>query len=384
MGSLEELLGQARAVRPLRAAVESGRPHHAFLFAGPHGVGKCTAALGFARILLCQGRPAERFEACGACRSCTLWAQGETEALDPTAWPHPDLHVVTKELARFSANRELRDRKLTAIPVDLLRERVVGGRTGDGRFCEAPAHKSSQLGGARVFVLDQAEWLEEAAQNALLKTLEEPPAGTHLILVTAAEHKLLPTIRSRCERVGFARLSDEALRAWLARQEAAPEEDAQAALWRFADGSPGRLALAQRYGLRSWQETLRPAMEQMRAGRYPARLGGQLKQMIENFASARVQESENASKDAANREAAGLLLAMVAAELRTGLAQAAEAAPVGDPLAGERTCLPWLRALDAVERAEHELAGNTNLTLVAEHLVAGVHEALAEEKQASA
>src|SRR5690606_4650358 len=120
------------------------------------------------------------------------------------AWPHPDLHVVTKELARYSEDRSTRERKLTQIPVDVLRTELI-----------EPVYRAAQMGHGKVFIVDEAELLNDAGQNAMLKTLEEPPAGTTIILVTSIQDRLLPTIRSRCQRVAFVPLPDSVVSRWL-------------------------------------------------------------------------------------------------------------------------------------------------------------------------
>ena len=397
---MDEIVGQNEAVRALDAALSSGRLAHAHVFAGPEGVGKRTTALAFARVLLCHDPASDeagRWRACGACAACRAHETGAG---------HPDLHVVRKELALHSANPELRRRKLLRIPVDLLRERMLGGRSGDGRVHEAPAHMRPHLGHRKVFVVDEAELLDDAAQNALLKTLEEPPAGTHLILVTSAEDRLGPTIRSRCQRVGFAPLDREAITAWAERYAARRREaiDAElasatqkkqrerltaerdelaalddAALERlrfFAGGSIGRAELALRFGLLEWQSAVLPALDEMAAGRFSPELGKRMRERIEGFAKAWVEAHDNASKDAANRRGAELMLGLVAERLRDGLRARAAAAP-GDPAAGERAAAPWLHALEAVHRCEGELAAHAHLGLACDHLAHGLYEALA-------
>ena len=136
---MNRILGQARAVEALASAYRSGRFHHAWIFAGPMGVGKLTAAVEFAKILLDPGAPLDPRK----------YEPGETARLIE-AGTHPDLHVIRKELSAYSDNSRLRDRLLSNIPLDLLRERVIGGRTGDGRFHEGPAYKTPVLGHAKA------------------------------------------------------------------------------------------------------------------------------------------------------------------------------------------------------------------------------------------
>ncbi|MEL7087151.1 MAG: hypothetical protein AAGL98_01715, partial [Planctomycetota bacterium] len=223
---MDAILGQTHALDQLHAQLTSGRVHHAQIFHGPAGVGKFTTALALAKVLLCHAPErdlAGRVTACGGCVSCLTFRPAPEEA-GPDATPgagagaaagagagagafpgvaHPDLHVVNKELARYSDDRQVRDRKLTSIPVDVLRTALI-----------EPAYLGAQLNHGKVFIVDEAELLNAAGQNVLLKTLEEPPTpddntgggGTTIILVTANEDRLLPTIRSRCQRIAFVPL----------------------------------------------------------------------------------------------------------------------------------------------------------------------------------
>ncbi len=176
MPTFADLHGQDRAVAVLRAAIARGRLHHALLFAGPSGVGKRTAALALASALNCEVAPGE---GCGTCGVCTRIAEGM----------HPD--VIT--LAREGAAQ--------IVPIETVRAQVVAA-------VALPPHEARE----RLFLIDEATSLQPAAANALLKTLEEPPARTRFVLMTVAPDQLLPTIRSRCQRIGFAPLAAEARR----------------------------------------------------------------------------------------------------------------------------------------------------------------------------
>jgi DNA polymerase-3 subunit delta' len=151
----------------LRAAIGGGRVHHAYLFTGPPGAGKRDAALGLASALNCLEAPGEGCDRCGACDRI---AQGL----------HPDVVTMAREGAA------------QIIPIETVREVIT--RTA------LPPHEAR----VRVFIVDEATALQGAAANAMLKTLEEPPRSTMFILSTVAPDQLLPTIRSRCQRVSFA------------------------------------------------------------------------------------------------------------------------------------------------------------------------------------
>jgi DNA polymerase-3 subunit delta' len=169
-----EILGQERVVSHLKTAMAAGRLSHAYLFMGPAGVGRSTTARALAAALNCaQSR--EDGDACGTCPSCRRLAAGT----------HPDFLVIAPEESKTQINiekiRELR--RLTSYP-------PLGG-------------------GWRVVLIRPAEALSavnDAAANALLKTLEEPPARHLLVLTARGEADLLPTIVSRCHKLAFAPL----------------------------------------------------------------------------------------------------------------------------------------------------------------------------------
>ncbi len=172
MFNLAEIRGQERVVAQLRRALAQDRVAHAYLFVGPPGVGKYQTGLALAATLNCTERahPSDQ-PACGACDSCLKIAAGQ----------HPDVQT----LERQGAAR--------IIPIETIRQQVIPRLAG-------PPHE----GRVRVFLIEEATSLQGPSANALLKTLEEPPPRTHFILATSAPDQLLPTIRSRCQRIGFA------------------------------------------------------------------------------------------------------------------------------------------------------------------------------------
>jgi len=202
----EEIVGQQDAISSLRRLLAAGRMPHAFVFRGPEGVGKAMVARILCAALLCES---EAGEACGNCRSCATLERGY----------HPDLTWVTFE------PRERGGELRKTIVVDQIRElvRLAGVSPREGR--------------RRVFVIDPADRMNPEAQNGLLKTLEEPPGRTVLLLIASRPHMLLPTVRSRCFLLGFSKLSPVDL-AGLLRRRGLPEGEARmrAAL---AGGRPG-------------------------------------------------------------------------------------------------------------------------------------------------
>jgi hypothetical protein len=191
----------------------------------------------------------------------------------------------------------MRDRKQTNIPLDLLRELMIGGTVGDGKTFDSPVWRTAYFGHNKVFIIDEAELLDPYGQNALLKTLEEPPAGTYIFLVTTQEERLLPTIRSRCQRVAFRALDAGAMQAWFDRAEV----PAEARVWlaEFSEGAPGAAELAHKHGLRAWSDELLPRFAAVEDGRFDGGLADRLAELVGDFAERVVKENPKASKEAA-------------------------------------------------------------------------------------
>jgi DNA polymerase-3 subunit delta' len=337
---MQQILGQDRAIEVLRGALGSGRLHHAWIFSGPPGVGKFTTAVEFARILLDpDAGPTLTGEiAADPDGTCSRLIDAGT---------HPDLHVIRKELALFSE---------VNIPLDVLREHVIGGRTRD-KVHEGPAYRKASLGHGKVFIFDEAELMDRYGQNALLKTLEEPPPHTYLLLITARPDRLLPTIHSRTQHVHFGPLDDEAMAEWMQRgalDVAGPERDWIAS---FCSGSPGIAVLAAEYGFYAWQEGLAPMLEQLERGTYPAGMGELLAQQVEDFATAWVKAHKNASKDAANKDGIRHVLGFLAAHVRRHLRASEESA-----------ARYWADVIELIREAEMQVATNVNLKHVLENL----------------
>jgi DNA polymerase-3 subunit delta' len=200
---------------PLRALLaQRATLAHALLVTGATGTGKRNFAMHLAQALLCEAPRGDGL-ACGACASCVYFVAGQ----------HPDFRLI--ELDAAEDDGEVKHRN--EIPVDdirALRELV-----------QLTAHR----GGRRVVVVDPAEGMNRAAANAFLKTLEEPPPGTFLVLVSHQPGRLPATIVSRCRRVALPRPPREAALRWLAAQGVAAPENALAQ----AHGAPvTALALA--------------------------------------------------------------------------------------------------------------------------------------------
>ncbi len=347
----------------LSEAYASNRLAHAWIFHGPQGVGKRTCAELFAAALLHGGaaRPA-RGKTVGV---LTAW-WGTDAHREVAAGKAAGFHLIRKELAKFSDDPEIRARKQTTIPVDVLREFLIepAARSAAQRDgCDL-----SKAGIQKVFVVDEAELLGDSAQNVLLKTLEEPARGMLIILITAAEDRLLPTIRSRCQRIAFTSLSDREMTAWL--EENHPEVGADQRQWllHFAEGSPGQALAAVEYDLHSWHCQVVSIVDSINGGRFPAGAGSALEAVVKEFAEARVAAlGEAASKEAANKLGAKYLFQVLGCHFK-----ALVRAGVRD---GRRVELERaLGFMDCVRAAELAIARNVNLGLALSDLVIAMNE----------
>jgi DNA polymerase-3 subunit delta' len=213
--SWQGIHGHDDVVDRFRRSIERGRLATTFLFVGPPGVGKHSLALKLAQALLCPMAPAERLEPCGQCPSCAQVA----------ARTHPDLLRVAKPADK------------SEIPVALL----IGPK--ERRMDEGLCHDISLkpfMGGRRIAIIDDADFLNEEGANALLKTLEEPPPRSVMILIGTSIGRQLPTIRSRSQLVRFRPLDEDVLRDLLLEHGVVAEEAQARRLAAHAGGSLAR------------------------------------------------------------------------------------------------------------------------------------------------
>jgi DNA polymerase III subunit delta' len=184
--------GHDSIAEQFKERLQRGRLGSSFLFVGPSGIGKRFLARRLAMTLLCPAA-GPSFAACGTCLSCTQIESGN----------HPDILFVSKPADR------------TVIPIDMF----VGDREHRMRegLCPWMAIKPAE-GGRRIAIIDDADDMSEESANALLKTLEEPPPRSVLILIGTSPQSQLPTIRSRCQLVTFKPLSAEVVARILVQQ----------------------------------------------------------------------------------------------------------------------------------------------------------------------
>ena len=244
---LNTFLGNARAVEILRRAIEQDRLPHAMIFAGPAGVGKCTLALLIAQYLNCLAPLANG--PCGECAVCNrIMAVIESRHLECQTLKgegfcgscssckirikrHPDIRLIEPEK--------------TTIGIDQIRSLIeeIAFQPLEARY--------------RVAVLDPAEQMRQEAHNSLLKTLEEPPSRTIIILVTTNPYMLLETIRSRARMLQFGEIPQDQIERYLIKTEGRSVEDAGLA----AALSGGSLATALNFNTAEYQDIRKQALQ---------------------------------------------------------------------------------------------------------------------------
>jgi len=348
--SFDEILAQTPAIELLRGVLGSGRVPHALLFHGPEGVGKATTAETFGAALVCTNN---RDGACGSCACCSLIAAGN----------HPDFLRVGR-LTRKEIEKKERSRLTTQDPdaaegdlgsqilVDQIRSltSIVGLRPRQGR--------------RRIFIVDPADRMNREAQNSLLKTLEEPPDHSALILVSSRPHLLLPTVRSRCFAVGFSAMRTGELTELLQKRGMArPEAAARAAL------SAGSLGGAIALDLDARQERRQEVLEMLETLAEGPGAIERLSTMASSLAGKDeatltdgLDLAQGLLRDAAYSVAVDAPDKLIHADLAEALRR------LGRRLGAQRAAT----LMSSVERLRGDLRFNTNRTLIAEALLAAV------------
>ena len=312
MKRLDDIVGHADTLKRLRDALDGGRLPHGLLFAGPVGVGKRTVADALAVDFLGgTADVARRIE----------------------AGTHGDYHPVSRQLIR---NHDSGGKsKAIDLSVKVIRPELV-----------EPANRASIEGKGKVFLVEEAETMTSAAQNALLKTLEEPAGRAMIVLLTDRPESLLPTVRSRCQTFRFGELSSgEMLRVL---EEQGVDRRAAEAAYAVAGGSPGRgkqfldEGVVDNFGeLARRLDAAAPVAEFLTAAADAA-------------AKAELERDPLGSKDAFTRNGYRLWLGLVGDHLRRRLRDDAE------PSLCDR--------IDAVARCDRYLSANVNVGLALRQL----------------
>ena len=298
----------------MQRRLAADRMGHALMFTGPHGVGRRTTALALAGRLLCENPQSspnngefaglddsfQLTDACGQCNDCMTLAAGT----------HPDFRIITKELAAFHPDPQVRSRKMQNLGIDVIKHFLVKG-----------AYLAPSRGKGRVFIVREAELMSGAAQNALLKTLEEPPPGVTIILICRRSEQMLPTTISRCHTVQFGPLPQDFVTDQLVREEI---DECEAAFWAaFTDGSVGRSLSLSRNEMYPVKCELLDELAALGPGG-DAALGERLQKITDAQATAAVkaaksQDKAELSKMLATRRATGTMLELIAAAFRDAI-----------------------------------------------------------------
>jgi DNA polymerase III subunit delta' len=338
MKTLNDIFGQEAAIEWLRRAYESDRLPHGLIFAGPVGVGKATTAAALATLFLC--RNPHGTQACGECDSCGVFDSGN----------HPDYHVITRDLIRF--HDKTGKSKGIDLSIHVIRPELVD-----------PAGRKTVLGRGKVFVIEQAELMNAQAQNAMLKTLEEPAGRTLIILLTDQPEILLPTIRSRCQLVRFSPLPAERVRQELKKRNI-DEPTASAA----ADLSNGSLGIALKWiedGVVSAAGDLIRQLDALIAGQPAEGLGEWIRKAADAYAVLQLKRDELGSKDQATREGLSIYLRIAAEHFQKRMETRADDADQIEHFAS---------AIDVIARAQRYLDANVNIPLVFQQLSLALSE----------
>ncbi len=202
-GNFDSLIGQENIATALKNSILRNQLAHAYLFCGPRGVGKTSAARIFAKTINCSN-PSPEMTPCGECESCRSFAEGRSF----------NIHELDA-----ASNNSVED-------IRALNDKV---------------RIPPQIGKYSVYIIDEVHMLSQSAFNAFLKTLEEPPAYAIFILATTEKHKILPTILSRCQTYDFNRISIPGivrnLKAIASNENVSASDDALHIIARKADGA---------------------------------------------------------------------------------------------------------------------------------------------------
>jgi DNA polymerase-3 subunit delta' len=319
-----DLRGHAASVEMFRRAVQRGRMAHAYLLVGPSGIGKRLVATRIAQALFCERHPDAELDACGVCGPCKQVQAGT----------HPDLLM----LGLPEGKKELPMAALVG-----TEER----RGREGLLYELSLRPMSAA--RRIAIIDDADRLSEESANALLKTLEEPPPGSVLFLLTPSSDLLLPTIRSRCQPLVFSPLAVEDVAALLLAHECTTDRQAAEEAARLSGGSldTARQLLAPE--LRQLRELLHAVLSNPRFS--PVETARQVLSALEELGGG----------TAGQREYAAWLLRFAVDFFRqvfaptenvsAPIAQFRRAFPLDDPRTADQATL----ALERTLRAEEEL-----------------------------
>lgn len=343
----------------IHRALVGDRMPHAYIFHGPEGVGKEAFAMGLAETLLCADPVQPTVESGDADGATTMaLALGCGVCVDcrgVTAQTHPDLHLIHRQLNRLHPDAAVRARKALEIGVDVLRHFVLD-----------KVRLTPQRGRKKVFIIRDADRITAQAQNALLKTLEEPPLDTVLILCAAAVDRLLPTTRSRCQLVRFDALPTGFIQERLS--ELLPDLDDVQAGWyaRHGAGSIGRSLQFAADGLYELNSHLLKTLPGLEPG-HEARLVELWTGMARTLADLQRSRDPGITETETNRHGLKLVFQLAAnyfADVLRGASGDGAVAIHGGTISLPSAC----RAINRIALAERQLDLNANVQLIVETL----------------
>jgi DNA polymerase-3 subunit delta' len=342
MMTFDDILDQKPAIDWLRRAYEADRLPHGLIFSGPAGVGKGTTANALAGLFLCENPKGNR--ACGKCQSCKIIDAGT----------HPDFHVITR--LRVRELPRLEDSKAISVGIEVVKE-----------FLVKPAGLKNSMGRGKVFLIEQADLMTAAAQNGLLKTLEEPAGRTLIILLTDNSDALLPTVRSRCQLVRFSYLPVEVVRKELEKRGISKPQTAAAA--KLSGGSIGIALKWIEQGVIDNAINLLDQLDQLIAGRTSQGLAEVIRKSAEAYAEWQMKSDKLSSKPQAMRDGFALYLHIASEHFRKLMES-------GDDFAQMDRAA---NAIDAIHRAEQYLDSNVTVALVFQQLTLALEKAWASK-----
>lgn len=374
---LSDVLHQDAALDRLQRAITAGRMPHAYLFSGPEGIGKEMTGVRLASLLLCsspsQTPPPKSVttnvrhwnEACGTCVDCDLMRAGN----------HPDYHRIYRTLNKVHPDRDVQKRKATELGIDVIRH----------FFIEKAGLRPSR-DRAKVFVIAEGDKLNASSQNAMLKTLEEPPEKSYIILLSASGDLLLDTTRSRCHQVSFRYLPTEFVANLLIQRHSADTVQARF-LSELSQGSAGKAIQFFELGV---YDLLEPTLQGVaRASDDPLSLASVLldnaKKLAAKIKSRGKDEPDDEDGADLNTSRLGqfIVLAVVGTILRdvqrtlAGVSPASlDNSPAIKQLARNATSTSLRTAVRAVNTAEYQIGRNAQVQLVFDVVSIAIGQAL--------
>lgn len=329
--SWEQLKGHSEQRELFQRSIKLGRLSHAYVLAGPEGIGKRRFARLLAQSVFCRNHELEDLQVCGDCRGCRSFAAA--------TWPdYIEIGVPEGK---------------NAIPISLIAGE--DGKRGREGLCYELS-MSPQSSDRRVAVINDAQQMGVESANALLKTLEEPPAHSLILLVCDNPDTLLPTIRSRCQVVRFFPLTESDVREILVAEEMVESEEDASSVAKLCGGSMETARQLLNPDLRQLKATVARQLGQMEAMK-PLQVAGKVIERIESISSSTAEQRQNAQ----------WLIRFVADNIRerlNGLAQGDLSDPLTQKLGAKNGVDLLAPMLERTIAASRQIDGSSPVKLV--------------------